>query len=99
MLELSASVQYVKGVGPERAAALAREGVQTVEDLLYRLPLRYEDRRLLTRIAALRPGLTTSVAGRIALAGLRRTRRIPIYEVLLDDGSGRRLKALWLNQP
>ena len=88
----------MKGIGPERAQALQREGLATVEDLLYRLPMRYEDRRRLTRIADLKPGLVTSVSGRVAAAGLRRTRRMPLYEILLEDGSGR-LKAVWFNQP
>src|SRR5215216_3135159 len=98
MLDLTAPVQFVKNVGPERAAALAREGIATVEDLLFRLPMRYEDRRRLTRIGELKPGLRTSVSGRVAVAGLRRTRRMPIYEVVLEDDSGR-LKAVWFNQP
>jgi ATP-dependent DNA helicase RecG len=98
MLDLSSPIQYVKGVGPERARALAGEGLATVEDLLFRLPMRYEDRRTLTRIADLKAGTTTAVAGTVVAAGLRRTRRMPIYEVALQDESGR-LKALWFNQP
>jgi ATP-dependent DNA helicase RecG len=98
MFDLSAPIQFVKGIGPERARALAGEGLATVEDLLFRLPLRYEDRRTLTRIADLQPGMTTTVSGTVAVAGLRRTRRMPLYEVALQDESGR-LKALWFNQP
>jgi ATP-dependent DNA helicase RecG len=88
----------VKGVGPARADALGKEGVRTVEDLLYRFPLRYEDRRSFTPIADLREGMRTAVAGTIAVAGLRRARRVSLFEVRLEDGSGR-LKALWFNQP
>jgi ATP-dependent DNA helicase RecG len=98
MLDLNAPVQFVKGVGPDRGAALAREGIATVEDLLLRLPLRYEDRTRSTRIGELKPGMRTSVCGRVAVAGLRRTRRMPVYEVLLQDDTGR-LKAIWFNQP
>src|SRR5262249_12242017 len=89
MFDLSAPIQFVKGVGPERAKALAGEGLATVEDLLFRLPMRYEDRRALTRIADLRPGMKTAVAGTVAAAGLRRTRRMPLYEIALQDESGR----------
>ena len=46
-MDLASPVQFVKGVGPQRAEALAREGVTTVEDLLFHLPMRYEDRRQL----------------------------------------------------
>jgi ATP-dependent DNA helicase RecG len=88
----------VKGVGPQRAAALAEAGVRSVEDLLLHLPLRYEDRRRLATIAELRPGMRVSVAGRVAVAGLRRARRMTLYEIRLEDASGR-LKALWFNQP
>ena len=97
-MDLASPVQYVKGVGPQRAEALAREGVSTVEDLLFHVPMRYEDRRQLGRIADLRPGMKVSVSGTIAVAGLRRARRLTLYEVRVEDGTGR-LKALWFNQP
>jgi ATP-dependent DNA helicase RecG len=97
-MDLQAPVQYVKGVGPQRAAALERAGVRTAEDLLLRFPLRYEDRRSFIRVADLRPGMRVPVSGEIAVAGMRRGRRMTLYEIRLDDGSGR-LKALWFNQP
>jgi ATP-dependent DNA helicase RecG len=97
-MDLASPVQFVKGVGPQRAEALAREGVTTLEDLLFHLPMRYEDRTALARIADLRPGMKVSVAGTIAVAGLRRARRLTLYEVRLEDGTGR-LKVLWFNQP
>jgi ATP-dependent DNA helicase RecG len=97
-MDLSSPVQYAKGVGPQRAEALAKAGVHTIEDLLLHLPLRYEDRTRLPRIADLRPGMKAAVAGTVAVAGLRRARRLTLFEVRLEDGSGR-LKALWFNQP
>jgi ATP-dependent DNA helicase RecG len=98
MFDLSAPVQFVKGVGPQRAAALVKAGVRSVEDLLFHLPMRYEDRRTFARIADLRPGMTACVSGVIAVAGLRRARHMTLYEARLEDDSGR-LKALWFNQP
>jgi ATP-dependent DNA helicase RecG len=97
-VDLQAPVQYVKGVGPQRAAGLEKAGVCTAEDLLLRFPLRYEDRRSFARVADLRPGMRVSVSGEIVVAGLRRARRMTLYEIRLDDGSGR-LKVLWFNQP
>jgi ATP-dependent DNA helicase RecG len=97
-MDLGSPVQFVKGIGPERASELARAGVTTVEDLLYHLPLRYEDRRRLPRIADLAPGMKVPVQGEIVAAGLRRARRLSLFEARLEDGSGR-LKALWFNQP
>ncbi len=46
---LSTPLQYVKGVGPRRAADFERVGLTTVEDLLLRFPLRYENRADLFR--------------------------------------------------
>jgi ATP-dependent DNA helicase RecG len=98
MFDLTAPVQFVKGVGPQRAAALVKAGVHTVEDLLFHLPMRYEDRRRFARISELRPGMTACVSGVVAVAGLRRARRMALFEIRLEDDSGR-LKALWFNQP
>jgi len=87
---LSTSLQYLKGVGPRRAADLARAGLETVEDLLYRFPIRYEDRSRLQPIASLRPGRPASITGRILSAGVRTTRRpgFKIFEALVTDDSG-----------
>ncbi|HEY6546434.1 MAG TPA: DEAD/DEAH box helicase, partial [Vicinamibacteria bacterium] len=97
-MDLDTRVQFVKGIGPQRALALEKAGVRTVLDLLFHLPLRYEDRRAFAKIGVLRPGMRVSVAGEIVAAGLRRARRMTLYEVRVEDGSGR-LKALWFNQP
>ena len=72
---LSTPLQFVKGVGPRRAADLERVGLLTVEDLLLRFPLRYEDRAALLPIARLRPGTTATVAGEVLSSGIRPTRR------------------------
>jgi ATP-dependent DNA helicase RecG len=97
-MDLHAPVQFVKGVGPQRAQALEKVGVRTAEDLLLHLPMRYEDRRSFTKVADVRAGMKVSVQGEIVVAGLRRARRMTLYEVRVDDGSGK-LKALWFNQP
>jgi len=96
-MDLQAAVQFVKGIGPQRAEALAKQGVRTAEDLLLHLPMRYEDRSSFVRIRDLQPGMRVSVFGEVAVAGLRRARRLAIYEIRLDDGTGR-LKAVFFNQ-
>ncbi len=97
---LSTPLQFLKGVGPRRSADLERVGLLTIEDLLYRFPIRYEDRSHLQPIASLRPGQMGSVVGRISSSGLRSTRRpgFKIFEALVTDASGS-LRAAWLNQP
>jgi ATP-dependent DNA helicase RecG len=97
---LSTPLQFLKGVGPRRAADLERVGLVTVEDLLYRFPIRYEDRSHLHPISSLRPGQVASIAGRISSCGLRTTRRpgFKIFEALVTDSSGS-IRVTWLNQP
>jgi ATP-dependent DNA helicase RecG len=97
---LATPLQYLKGVGPRRAADLARGGLHTIEDLLYRFPIRYEDRSRLQTIASLKPGQAASIAGRILSCGLRATRRpgFKIFDAVVDDGSGS-IRISWLNQP
>jgi ATP-dependent DNA helicase RecG len=97
---LSTPLQFLKGVGPRRAADLERVGLLTVEDLLYRFPIRYEDRSRLQPIASLRPGQMVSVIGSVSSCGLRSTRRpgFKIFEALVTDASGS-VRATWLNQP
>jgi ATP-dependent DNA helicase RecG len=97
---LQSSLQYLKGVGPRRAADLQRVGLVTIEDLLYRFPIRYEDRGSFQTIASLRPGLAASVVGEVVGAGIRPTRRprFKIFELVLRDKTGS-LRAVWFNQP
>src|SRR5512143_119823 len=87
---LATPLQYLKGVGPRRAADLARAGLHTVEDLLYRFPIRYEDRSRLQPISSLKPGVSASVSGRVLSCGLRSTRRpgFRIFEALVGDDTG-----------
>ncbi|MGH9651673.1 MAG: ATP-dependent DNA helicase RecG, partial [Terriglobales bacterium] len=96
MLELNTSVQYVKGVGPRIAAILTEKGVSTVEDLLYYLPFRYEDRLNPRSIAELRPGEMATVIGEVRTSGLFRTSRMPIFEMTVAQGRNA-LKCVWFN--
>jgi len=97
---LATPLQFLKGVGPRRAADLERAGLVTLEDLLYRFPIRYEDRSRLQPISSLKPGQFASVVGRVLSCGIRATRRpgFKIFEALVGDANGA-LRATWLNQP
>ena len=81
MLDLSTSVQYVKGIGPRFAEILLDKGISTVEDLLYYLPFRYEDRLNPRGIGELRVGEMASVIAEVRTFGLFRTRRMPIFQM------------------
>jgi ATP-dependent DNA helicase RecG len=83
----SLPVTSLKGVGPKLADKLKRLGLQTVQDVLFHLPLRYQDRTRLLRIGSLRPGMEAAVEGEIELADVvYRGRRSLICRV--SDGSG-----------
>jgi ATP-dependent DNA helicase RecG len=78
---------------------LERVGLQTVEDLLLRFPLRYEDRANVVPIKALRPGMAATVLGDILSAGIRSTRRpgFRLFEVIVRDNTGP-VRAVFPNQ-
>jgi ATP-dependent DNA helicase RecG len=63
---LATPLQYVKGVGPQRAKLLAKKDLATVEDALFLIPLRHEDRTRLTPLGAIQPGQVVTCAGTIA---------------------------------
>lgn len=88
------SIQFIQGIGPRIAALLARKNLSTVEDLLFFLPRRYEDRRTISRIAETVPGIRQSVVGRVSQADSRFYGRRRVFEAMVDDGSGV-LKAKW----
>jgi len=96
---LSTPLQYLKGVGPRKAADLTRAGLATVEDLLYRLPFRYEDRSRMQPIATLRPGNKAAVLGEIKTAHVAVTRRrgFKIFHAVIADQSGS-IRCTWMNQ-
>jgi ATP-dependent DNA helicase RecG len=96
MLELSTSVQYVKGIGPRLAEILAGKGIHTVADLLHYLPFRYEDRLNPRGIAELRAGEMASVIAEVRTSGFFTTRRAPIFQMTAGQGRNR-LKCLWFN--
>jgi ATP-dependent DNA helicase RecG len=96
---LSTPLQFLKGVGPRKAADLKRAGLHSIEDLLYRLPFRYEDRSRMQPIASLRPGAKAAVLGEIKSAHLATTRRrgFKIFHLVLGDASGA-VRCTWMNQ-
>ena len=83
----STPVTALRGVGPGIATKLAAIGVETVLDLLFHLPLRYEDRSRIHAIGDLSAGDTALACGRIESAGVRFGRRRSLV-VAVGDGTG-----------
>ena len=73
-LQLSTPVKFVKRVGERIAEGLAKRGVETVEDLLYHLPFRYEDRLNPRSIAEMKAGEMASLIGDVRGSALLKTR-------------------------
>lgn len=99
--DLSSPIQYVKGVGPQRALLLARLGIKTVKDALFCLPYRYEDRSSIKKIIHLKPEYLHTVQGKViktdVITPTPKRPRLKIFEAVITDGSGA-LKAKWFNQ-
>lgn len=103
-------IQYVKGVGPRKAALLSRLDIHSVRDALYYFPARYEDRTNLRIIREAAPGEMQTVAGRVLASeviDLRRGGRglfqrgrngMKLFELTVSDGTGV-IKGKWFNQP
>jgi ATP-dependent DNA helicase RecG len=83
----SRPVTTLRGVGAALGVRLERLGVRSVADLLFLLPLRYEDRTRVTVIGALTPGMRVAVEGEIQLTEVAYRRRRQLL-TRISDGSG-----------
>ena len=88
-MELQTSLLELKGVGKKKYESLNRLGLFTVYDLLTYYPRTYEDRRILTPLAAAAVGEQQAVVGVIRRIAERRTGRgLHVLSVDIDDGTG-----------
>src|SRR5688572_26396933 len=97
-VDLSSPVQFMKGVGPQRAKALARLGIRTVLDLLLHYPREHEDRRLLESPARAVPGGSAALRGtvqRFDVAGAGPKLEIGRAALI---GAGVPFEALWFRR-
>ena len=84
-------LRYLKGVGPKVAEKLHRLGLHTQRDLLFHLPLRYEDRTSVTPLGSLQPGSRCLVEAEVLASGIRFRRQGRSRRVLaarLADNTG-----------
>ncbi|HKQ49218.1 MAG TPA: ATP-dependent DNA helicase RecG [Phycisphaerae bacterium] len=94
---LNDPVQFLPGVGPRRAEALAKVGVRTVGDLLEYFPARHERQEFRT-IEHLEEGMTATIVGRIGAVAQKYSRRGPTVRATLIDNTGR-CSLSWFNAP
>ncbi len=89
-MKLDSSIQYVKGVGPKRAAMFARLKIYTIEDACLFLPRSYEDRGNVATISQIKAGENYTIIGEIMQTGMLTTprQRRRIFEAVIGDDSG-----------
>lgn len=97
MQELEKSVRYIKGIGPKRGALLKELGIENVRDLLFYFPRRYEDRTHFVPLNQAVVGDFVVIKGRVIAKGVRPTRSIKIFELVIDDKTAR-LRCIFFNQ-
>ncbi|MCT8848537.1 ATP-dependent DNA helicase RecG [Glaesserella parasuis] len=78
----------LSGVGAAISEKLSRIGINNVQDLLFHLPLRYEDRTRITPIADVRPESFATVEGFVQLTEVQFGRR-PILSTTISDGTSK----------
>ncbi|MFA7632720.1 MAG: ATP-dependent DNA helicase RecG [Thiohalomonadaceae bacterium] len=78
----------LKGVGPRMAARLELLGLHSLSDLLFHLPLRYQDRTRLSPIGGLRPGYEAVIEGEIQHTEIKYGRRRMLLSYLADASGG-----------
>ncbi|MHB8170029.1 MAG: ATP-dependent DNA helicase RecG [Thermincolia bacterium] len=97
--DTNSPLQYLKSVGPKRVKLLQKLGLNTVEDLLYHFPRRYEDRSQLKKVNQLNHGEVETIQGQVVGSQELRPRRgLTITKVAVHDGTGV-FYAVWFNQP
>lgn len=92
---LCIALDNLRGVGPKTAFAMKEKGLNTLEDLLYLVPTRYEDKRTIRAIGEIREGETAVVVARVINARprfYRRSRRRSFEATVTDDTGSLTLK-------
>jgi len=96
---LSAGIETLRGVGPKLAQAAGEAEIETLGDVLLRVPHSYRDRSQISEVVELRIGEEATLLVEVRSSRLRRTRRrnLTILEATVADESGP-LTATWFNQ-
>ena len=92
------NVSTLKGVGPSLAEKLAKLGIQTVADLLFYLPSRYEDRTRITPIRQLQAKQTAQIVGVVEYAQIQFGRRRSLIATVTDDSGSMQIRLFHFNK-
>jgi len=99
-MNLSTSIENVKGIGPIFQKRLKKLGIKTIRDLFFHFPRRYEDFSNLIPISKLKINEICTLQGEITRIKTSRSwkKRIYITEAIIEDKTGA-IKVIWFNQP
>jgi len=97
--QLLTPVQFLPGVGPERAKPLVRMGLRTARDLLFHFPRSYQDMSELRTIDQLRENEPASICGEVEEVDLKSTGPGRSMLGVLIRQQSQFLRAVWFNQP
>jgi ATP-dependent DNA helicase RecG len=99
-LDLATSISVISQVGKTTANRLKKLGIETVEDLIFYYPFRWQDFSQISEIAELQPIEAITVRGKIQLIKNRRSwaKKKILTEALVADKTGS-IKVIWFNQP
>ncbi len=99
MTLLDKPVQFLKGVGPRRAEALARMRILCARDLLYHVPRRYDDASTITPLGLAQVGMDVTAVGEVRSKGVVPTRSgLRIFQAVIQDDTGI-ITCAWPGQP
>ncbi len=98
-VSLQTAVQYVRGVGPQRAELLGRLGLATIADLLFYLPRDVLDLTRVSRVGELQEGALGTVRGRMVDRDARLLKGGKTMTAVLLDCDGGFVRGVWFNQP
>lgn len=97
-MDLNASIESLRGIGPKTTEILQKYGMRTVRDFFYNLPRDYENYEAPTSISEIQPGKVV-IKGKIDSLSTRRARRrnLSVTEGVVRDATGA-VKVVWFNQ-
>ncbi len=99
MLDFSTRLDTLPAIKKAHWYGLKRLGIETVRDLFYHFPYRYEDYSVITAVASLRPDTRVTIEGTVIKLSAGKTwkRKLLLTEATIEDRTGT-LRAVWFNQ-
>jgi ATP-dependent DNA helicase RecG len=93
-------VEKLRSVGPRNIPRLRKLGIQTLKDLLWHFPVRYDDYTQTVSVSDIEPGEKVNIQGQVLKISSRRLfpRRMTITNAIVQDSTGA-VKVVWFNQP